>query len=229
MVRRAAVVLVLTVAAFGGLGCFAVSTTDTAYLIDDFDDGRYQPSDPNFSPWGCYLVNAESGDAINQYNCQLGPGDRSLYALTLDFTVHDPANGISDDVGAGLHTTARSPEDLTAFQQLVFSVLLTSGSPQLPMTAKFYVYLGCSTAVADDGSVPGDLAVVYSESAGSTWRTWQAYLSDFSSPSWSAIHIQGGTAACLERVDSIQFEVDAALADGASGAGTLSIDDIYLQ
>jgi hypothetical protein len=34
---------------------------------------------------------------------------------------------------------------------------------------------------------------------------------------------------CLRRVDSIGFTVDAELQDGASGAGVLKIDDVYLR
>lgn len=226
MVRRTMVLLAL---AFGGAGCFAVHDLDSPYPIDDFDNGSYQPADPNFQPWGCYLVNALPNDPNNQYKCALGAGDQSQYALALDFQLDDPPDGITQDIGAGLQTKARSPEDFTGLKHLAFDVMLSSGNPPLPATAKFYVYLGCSSATADDGSVPGNLAVVYSETAGVYWRTWSINLSDFSSPSWSSIHIEGGTEACLKRVDSIQFEIDAGLSDGTMGAGTLSVDDIYFE
>ena len=54
-------------------------------------------------------------------------------------------------------------------------------------------------------------------------------MSGFASPPWVTTKILGGAEACLERVDNIQFQVDAQLPDGATGMGTLSVDDIYLQ
>ena len=39
----------------------------------------------------------------------------------------------------------------------------------------------------------------------------------------------GGPSACLQRIDRIQFNIDAQLPDGVTGHGILSVDDITLQ
>ena len=40
---------------------------------------------------------------------------------------------------------------------------------------------------------------------------------------------QGRAPACLRAVDGIQFVFDAAVPDGQTGGGILSIDDVVLQ
>jgi hypothetical protein len=141
-------------------------------------------------------------------------------------------NGVQDHGGAVLATQTLFPgevRDFSKFSELVFDVQMVPGNPTLPMTAILYVQLACSTVLAADGSAPGNLYLAQSVTPASHWSTVPLEMSGFGSPTWVTTRIQGGSEACLKRIDSIQFSVDAQLPDGTTGMGTLSVDDIYLQ
>ena len=53
-------------------------------------------------------------------------------------------------------------------------------------------------------------------------------LDNFSTFSHTGPQIQAGTG-CLQQVDQIGFDLEAELADGETGAGTLKIDHVYLK
>ena len=228
---RAAARVALLWALLGAAGCFDVHTVDPGpYVIDDFDDGDFQPADPSFGPWQCYSFDPSTNQ---NYGCghDQDTADGSDFSLYVEFTIADPPDGTQQHGGAGLLTRSTVPQDLSRFTKIVFSAKLVSGSPPLPSAALFYAILGCSTASTDAVSqpTPGDIFVVQSVSYGSDWQTFTLAMSSFGSPAWESIHISGGASACLERVDSIQFEVDAQLPDGQSGTGRLNVDDISFQ
>ena len=133
-------------------------------------------------------------------------------------------NGVQDEGGAFLETQTLFPgevRDFSKFSELVFDVQLVPGNPTLPNNATLFVELGCSTVSAADGSLPGNLYLVQDASYSSGWSTVPLDISGFASPTWVKAKIQGGAEACLERVDSIEFSVDAQLPDGTGpGMGT---------
>lgn len=227
MVNRAAPSIALLLGVLGASGCFDVHTSDPGpYVIDDFDDGDFQPADPTFQPWHCYGFNLVTAKDIN---CDHDAGDQSAFSLILTGTVVDPPDGVQQHGGASLRTFASKPEDFTRFSVIKFSAKLESGSPPIPSNALMYVELGCSGARSEDGTSPGDLYVNQGVNYKSYWQPFALGLNSFNSPAWLATHIMGGAAGCLERIDNIRFTVDPQLPDGQSGKFTLHIDSISMQ
>ncbi len=228
MVSRAALNLPLLLAVLGAGGCFDVHTVDPGpYIIDDFDDGDLRPADPNFQAWWCDAYNPNT----NQCNCDHDAGDQSSFSLFLQANIVDPPDGTQQHGGASLGTSTYTgaSEDFTRFSRIQFSAKLESGNPPIPSNALMYVEIGCTTARTEDGSLPGDLYVNQGVDYKSYWQSFTLELNGFNSPPWLATHIKGGPAACLGRVDSIRFTVDAQLPDGQSGKFVLHVDTISLQ
>jgi len=119
VVRQAFAAAALLLAA----GCYDVQTFDAGpYVLDDFEDGDFLPSDPIFDAWTCFAFNPSSN---KMYSCDHDAGaHNSDYALSLDFTVTDPANGTQQDGGAGLVSLAAKPMDFSHFEELDFEVSL---------------------------------------------------------------------------------------------------------
>jgi hypothetical protein len=227
MVRRLAPNLALLLVVLGAGGCFDVRTVDPGpYILDDFDDGDFQPADPNFQPWQCYGFNPDSSANIN---CNHDAGDQSAFALFLDATLVDPPDGTQQHGGASLATFATVPEDFTRFSEFKFSAKLEPGNPPISSNANLYVELGCNSARADDGSLPGNLYIVQGVDYKNYWQPFVLAMSSFNSPPWLATHIMGGPAGCLQRIDNIRFTVDAQLPDGQTGKFVLHVDTISLQ
>ena len=217
-----ALVLFLPLAAAAG-GCFDVHTIDPGpVVLDDFDDGDFQPADPNFGVWMCYSYNPTN----QSYSCDHDAGYNSPYSLVLHETVVDPLDGTQQHGGGALATYATTPVDFTRFTELDFAAMLESGNPPISSNALMYLEIGCATAAAEDGSVPGDFYVLTSVDYKSFWKSFAAKLANFGPAPWITTPIKGGTAGCLQRADSIRWSVDAALPDGQTGVFTLHIDDI---
>ena len=215
------------VCAVAASACFDVRTRDPGPLvIDDFDDGDMAPALAAFNSWDCYSFNAQ-GPTVD---CAVTPGtDNSPFALYLDFSVDDPLDGKQQHGGAGLAIYGWPPVDINAHQDFVFSAMLASGTPALPSDARLYVELSCSTAMAEDGSRPGDFYVSSSADYKNYWQTFRIDVTSLGQPPWVVSKIEGGPARCRQLIDGIRFTVDAHLADGQSGQAVLTIDGIYLQ
>jgi hypothetical protein len=227
MVRRLAPTSAFLLTVLGAGGCFDVRTVDPGpYIVDDFDDGHFQPADTNFWPWVCYAFNPDTSANIN---CDHDAGYQSAYSLFLDATIVDPPDGTQQHGGASLATFAKVPEDFTHFSELKFSAKLESGNPPIPSNALLYVELGCNGARAEDGSLPGNLYVNQGVDYKSYWQSFTLAMYSFNSPAWISTHIMGGPAGCLKRIDNIRFTVDAQLPDGQSGRFVLNVDSISLQ
>jgi hypothetical protein len=226
-----AIVGVSLVAAFGAAGCFDVHAASPGpWVIDDFDDGDLQPADPNFGRWFCSTFSPP-----NQV-CALGldPGDQSTSSAFLQFTIVDPPDGVSQQGGALLQTSATTPENLARFDEMVFSAKLASGTPPLPSTTDVFVQLACSTVPEENGTIlpPGDLylaQIVPIVPPASDWQTFSIPIANIGSPTWVATHPRGGPVACLQRIDTIEFAINPMLPDGQSATGRLDVDDIYFQ
>lgn len=220
-------VATLIIGALAASGCFDVRMVDPGPLvIDDFDDGDLAPALTTFDSWGCYSFNAQAPTI----NCDRTQGaDNSPFGLYVDFRVDDPPDGKQQHGGAALGSWGRAPVDINPYQDFVFSAMLASGTPALPSDARLYVELGCGTAVAEDGSRPGDFYVLASADYENYWQPFRIDITSLGQPPWVVKKIEGGPARCRQLVDSIRFTVDAHLADGQSGQAVLTIDSIYLQ
>jgi hypothetical protein len=225
-VNRVVHIVATLTTALGATGCFDVHSVGGPWVIDDFEDGDLRPADLNFGPWGCVSYNETTTD-----NCSYGLdfGDASAYSLFLDFTVTDSPGGVQQQGGAALVTGTARPENLSRFDEMVFSTRLVSGTPPLPPSAALYVQLGCSSAQADNGSSPGNLYVFQNLPYGSDWQTLTLMMSNFTSADVGSTHVLGGPVACLERVDQITFAVDPQVGADQSAMGRLNVDDIYFQ
>jgi hypothetical protein len=229
VVSRAALGVVVAGATFSAGGCFNVHSVDPGvHLIDDFDDGDFQPTDPNFQPWGCYSVNPTTNQ---NYSCGHDGDtmDGSPYSLYLDFIVTDPMDGTQQHGGAAVSTSATAPENFALFKQITFSAKLASGNPPLPSAALLYLELHCRTAPATGSSSSDDLLLLTNIDYHSDWSTFSLELNSLVPPPWVSTQFEGGNVSCLERTDSFDFIVDAQLPDGKMGAGVLHVDDIYLR
>jgi hypothetical protein len=217
-------------AVLGATGCFDAHSVDPGpWVIDDFEDGDYQPFDRNFGSWDCYA----SGPSHLCSKAPVTPGDQGLYAMALDFTIGDPAGSGQQPGGASLQTLLpATPEDLSRFSEMVFSAKMPAlpALAALPSSPVFYAELGCST-VQGDGyqTTAGNLYVRQDFPVTIDWKTVQLPKAGFLSSPYNDAHINGGPAACLQRVDNIHFEVQFELSDGQSAMGELSVDEIYFQ
>jgi hypothetical protein len=225
-VARAAGMLILSALA---AGCFEARLRDPGpFVIDDFEDGDLNPELPAFEPWTAYAIN----DPIATVVPALGAGAPGsvAFGLTLDFHIEDPPDGKQEHGGAALWIHGDTPLDLSPYQTFVFSAKLGSGNLPLPVEALLYIELGCATAVAPDGTQPGNIYVVAGAKYSATWQLFRLDMSGFGFPIWNAsISAQGGPARCVQLVDSIRFAVDGQLLDGQSGEGILAVDDIKLE
>jgi len=229
LARAAAASILCTLAVVLAIsGCFDARLRDPGPLvIDDFEDENLEPELTTFDAWDCYSYNAQDPT----FTCGLAPGaPGSAFALTLDFQVDDPSDGKQQHGGASLAVYDRATLDLSPYKDFVFSAKLASGkTAALPSEARLYIELGCSTAIAGDGSRPGDFYVLSSADFKDSWKTFRIDVSSFGFPPWLINDVMGGPARCRQLVDSIRFTVDAFLADGQSGEGVLTIDEIYLE
>ena len=145
----------------------------------------------------------------------------------------DPVDNRQQFGGAGLITYAAPGlhRDVTSFATIGFDYALRPGIPTLPSNAHFSVSLGCSRARLTDGSEPGDVSVLktLSYKNDGDWHEMTVSLANFSPFSHTGPQIQGEVAGCLQQVDQIGFDLEAELADGQTGAGTLKIDHVYLK
>jgi hypothetical protein len=225
---RARAAATLFAFALAAPGCFDARLRDPGPLvIDDFEDENLDPELTTFDSWGCNPFNAQAP----MITCGLAPGGAagSKFALNLDVRVDDPPDGKQQHGGASLTIYSQTTLDLSPYQDFVFSAQLASGKPALPSEARLYIELGCSTAIAGDGSSPGDFYVLTSADFRPEWKTFRLDVTSFGFPPWLINDVQGGPARCRQLVDSIRFTVDEFLADGQSGEGILTIDDIYLE
>jgi len=223
-VSRRGVILGCSLATLLLSGCFDVHQVDPGpSVLDDFDDGDFNPTDPNFGAWFCSSYN----QAGSNYSCDHAAGDESLYALVLQATLVDPMDGLQQNGGAELGTVAASPEDFTAFTEIGFQAKVDLDP--IPSGATLDVEIACSTAEEEDGTVPGNLYVVSGVAFQPVWTSFNMTFTNFGPPPWLAEPIKGGTAGCLRRADAIRFSFDPDLPDGQTESFTLSIDDITLQ
>lgn len=207
-------------------GCFDAHSVDPGpWVIDDFEDGDLSPSDRNFGAWSCWAL-----PQPNSCSAVLDSGDQSASSLALDFTIASPPNGSANAVLAGVQTgTAATPEDFSRFSEMVFSSKVVPGDPPLPNMTSFTVHLGCSTVPSDDGSVPRNLYVYQKFDVATDWQPVELPIAMFATPPYLPTHPQGGPAACLRRVDSVNFVIEPQLLVGQSATSQLDVDGISLR
>jgi hypothetical protein len=224
--------------------CFDLPKIDPGTrFVADFNDGGLGSTWSRFGPWSCDTFTnavpnagaggrggadagqAADGGAGSPETCQVSPepGDDDPHALRTDFTLGDPADGIRQLPGVDVvsRTAKGTTVDLTGFKDLVFGAILESAPAplDLPSGTLFQVELGCSAIAYDNIATETITGVMF----GAPWVTFRAGLDEFVQKQTSL------SPACRSQIDSIHFAVRPGLADGASTAGTLHIDNITLQ
>ena len=228
-VAKAPFALLVTSVLAGGLGgCFDVGTTNLR-VIDNFNSGDLQPSDPGFGPWGCVAV-GPADDAAFTCLPDADSEDGSPFSLLLHLTVMDPPDGLQQHGGAAVTTMATpAAVDFTRYGRIAFDTKLeSSGQNPLPASALLYVELACST-VLPLGSERHDLYVSQAVPYASIWHNFALTLENFGPPPALVEPIAGGPTACLRHVDGVRFSVDAHLPDGKTGEAFLHVDNVVLE
>jgi hypothetical protein len=207
-------------------GCFGVHQVDQGpWVVDDFEDGDLQPADHRFGPWSCATFNPTNQSA----NRGLDPGDQSAYSLFLDATIVDPPDGTGQEGGAFLATYTDGPADFSHFDEMVFSLKVTSEDPPLPSTTAVYAQLFCNGVQSEDGTMPSYVYLQQNIAFGSDWKTFTLSMSNFGFPAYEGVKVVGGSAACLEQVSGLNFSLSPLLPDGQSATGRMNVDDIFFQ
>jgi hypothetical protein len=217
--------LVLMIGSIASVGCFDVRAVDPGPpVLDDFEDGDLTPSYPPFTDWSCGEFQPDA-----MLDCDVSEGFESSFSLSTAFSISDPLDAIQQHGGVYIATYADRPIDLRGLSVITFDIRLTSATTPFPPGALMHLDLRCSTAVGDNGGALVDSALVQSIAVTAEWSRVTLAISNFGPAPWQPEHIKGGGPACLRAVDGIAFVFDAAIPDGQSGAGILSIDDVVLQ
>lgn len=223
--RDVGLVLALMTASITIVGCFDVRAVDPGpAVLDDFEDGNQTPSLPPFTGWTCQTFQPEGA-----LDCDLTPGFDSKFSLSAAFTIADMPDGIQQHGGVLVAAFADQSVDLSGLSTATFAVRLTSSTKPLPPKSLMHMDFLCSTAVGENGAALVNFALVQSIAFTDEWSTVTLSISNFGPAPWQTEHIKGGAPACLRAVDGIQFVFDAAVPDGQSSGGTLSIDEVRLQ
>jgi hypothetical protein len=206
--------------------CFDVTKVPLPPLsIDDFDDGDLEPRTDRFGRWSCRTFSNTADDAgtppdpdggAPNVQCRVGPvGNNHPFAMSLRFTLDDPADGERQLGGAELATqSSQTSVDFGAFRQLVLSATLESGSPALPTGTQLRVEIGCALA-----GMPRTLEHTVPIVIGADWENFPLDLANFAP----------AQPGCLRQVDALRVSVRPGLPDGQSTRGALHVDNIYLQ
>jgi hypothetical protein len=205
--------------------CFEVRTVDPGPpVLDDFEDGNFTPSLPAFTEWSCQTFVPDG-----MLDCARTEGFESAFSLSAAFSISDPPDAIQQHGGVLILTNADRPIDLRGLSAITFDVRLTSATTPFPSNSLMHLDLLCSTVIGESGASLVDAALVQSIAFKDTWSAVDLAISNFGPAPWTSEHIAGGAPACLRAVDGIQFVFDAAILDGQSGGGVLSIDNVRLQ
>lgn len=225
--------------------CFDLAKVDpgTRFVADFNGDGGLASTWTRFGSWSCHTFTngvpgadaggsggADAGPAADAgagppETCQvsLEPGDEDQHALRTDFKLGDAADGVRQFPGVEVvsGTAKGATVDLTGFKELVFGAILESAAAPLalPSGTLFKVEIGCKAIRYD----PLATETIAGLNLGAPWVTFRAGFDMFNQTQTKL------GSACLSQVDSIHFAVEPGLADGASTAGTLHIDNITLQ
>ncbi len=189
-------------------------------LVDDFEDGDWQPSSPLFTHWFCQGSTLACGVST--------PGSDSRYAYAMNFELQDPDNGAPDYPSELLRTWRTGARfNFTHYESLVFSAnLVPDAAAEEPATFSVDVLLSCP-GQGDHSDAISSIASGIQPFSG--WQTYQLHLADFRwRQTWQGPKVDAST--CLAQIDGLGFYLgEPALPDGQTSAGTLMIDDVYLQ
>jgi hypothetical protein len=219
------------------LGCFDVETVDPGtavepFLVDDFESSDELPRPP-FQKWACRALQPDD-DPTGIEGCAFDPEAGTSTAFVGRFALRDEPNGITEYEGASLSTSTTRPVDLRRYRELAVSVrffardIVIGNAPN-----NLYIELTCRSARVEGvvGGPSGEVASLFRQvplNAGA-WSPYRIDLVDFIQPPWQLDRIDGGTEACLARIDSLALVLSTDVADGSTGRVELSIDNVSFE
>jgi hypothetical protein len=224
------------VSTFALLGCFDVEQGDPdaaleTVIVDDFEGHDHLPSPP-FQQWTCRAFNPDNDpEAVKDCAFTTDDGESSRGAFMGDFLLREPPDGKRQDTGASLSTRSTRTFDLRPYRQVMISAKFIAGDPP-PPGAIFYAELTCQSA-RSSGAVGGPSGDTFSviwqmDLSAPAWFSFRIPITEFRQPPWQDT-IDGGTEACLTRIDGVGLLLSSNLADGAMGAGRLFIDNVSFE
>jgi hypothetical protein len=219
------------------IACFDVekvdvtNTTRAKLIIDDFEDGDNVPASTLFGPLSCYAFSSWQ----SLPTCGVAAGFESNFGYGLNFALEAPPTETSDGIGAGLAIpSAVGTVDIGSYKSLHLDAKIDSGSNALPSAAVFQPGFACGSVHHPPGTVKGgftvthDFLVVDVLPLSGQWQSITIALAQFEQPSWQTVRMFDKNE-CLQLVDALFFNVSSPLASGQSAAGTLTIDNVWLE
>ena len=230
--RRAIGVAALSAVPFLA-ACFDVERVDVSQsgrqrlVIDDFEDGNATPASTLFESWKCYPF-----DYVPEIPaCGLVPGYDSQFAYALAFDVSSPVTPSAYGIGAGFGVVPPvGTVDLSLYETVHFDAKLDAGSPAPAPNTTFEVSMVCYTVRT--GSVIGGFEITHTFTPTDSWQTYTFASSEFMQPSWQKQQLamsDKDLINCPKKVNSLNFNVTVPLDPGQSAAGTLTIDNVWLE
>ena len=213
------------------VACFDVENFDVAkashprLLIDDFEDGTPTPTSALFASWKCYPFNNE----LATLSCDIAPGYESNFAYALTFDVTSPSTPSNDGFGAGLGVVPPvGTVDLSSYETVHFSAKFAVGNPAPPPGTTFEVGMNCNKV--QTGFIRGGFSVTHGFMPTEDWQSFVFARADFAQPKWQPLQMSvENRNRCPTLVDMLNFNVQVTLDPGQSAAGTLTIDNVWLE
>lgn len=217
--------------------CLPVETVElpAAILVDDFEDGD-EVADPlsGFADWASWSHSSgPMPPEQKRFDPEVrAPGMESEAAQSLPFFLEEFA--FHDYPEAALGVFTETPRDLSLFRRLRFSAKLEAAEPPPPPGTLLEVRLECRPVFAEIAPDAVPVISYYDQpnrregvELTSGWTTYSIPLNKFEEPSWQGTAIQ--FEDCLQQVNGLHFVLRLDLPNLEAAAGTLWIDDVYLE
>jgi hypothetical protein len=212
--------------------CFDIQEVEVVRTtkVDDFEDGDQRASSASgFDEWYCNAWSTP--DEQEAPTCGNSDGFESTLSEFMTFFLQELPD--VDYPGAVLGTSVLvGTRDLSSFESLRFRSKFEPGHPAPPAGTRLLIELVCPSA-----DVGGDAFAVtrYQDrrekkegvQLTGDWSSHELLLADFEEPRWQGSLDDEGS--CRKQVSAIQFVITPALLNGEAAAGTLTIDDVFLE
>jgi hypothetical protein len=183
-------------------------------------------SGSGFSDWYCYAYSLPEAPEEHA-TCGLSPGFESRFAGFLAFSLQQLPD--LEFVQTALGTSVMDVKDLRAFATLRFKAKIAPGEPALPPGTLLTIRLQCR-APQTGGAPVSELRYHHDQEGIEVTAEWSSHalpLAKFREPWWQPALIDEGS--CIERIQALEFVIEPVLETGEAAAGTLMLDDVYLE
>lgn len=217
--------------------CLPVETVElpAAIRVDDFEDGD-EIADPlsGFVDWRSWSHSSgPMPPEQKRFDPEVrAPGMESEAAQSLPFFLEEFAYHDYPEAALGVFT--ETPRDLSLFRRLRFSAKLEAAEPPPPSRTFLEVRLECQPVFAEISPDAVPVISYYDQpnqhegvELTQGWTTYSIRVDKFEGPWWQGTAIR--PEDCVRQVNGLQFVVRLDLPNLEAAAGTLWIDDVYLE